>query len=91
MYYGFSLLANYGDVKRLSGTSDFETYRAGHRLASYFRSLKRVETNNSRGLERLEKEERRFLRYVRNELIVSFWDSWVEFGSHFFEFDWCVG
>ena len=49
-----------------------------------------MEADNGRGLERLEKEEG-FLRYIRNELIVSFWDSWVEFGSHFFEFDWCFG
>ena len=90
MYYGFSLLANYSDVKRLNGTSGVDTYRAVHRLTSCFRCLKRVEADNSRGLERLEKEEG-FLRYIRNELVVSFWDNWVEFGSHFFEFDWCVG
>ena len=62
-----------------------------HRLTGYFCCLKSVEADNSRGLERLEKKERRFLRYIKNELIVSFWDNWVEFGSHIFEFDWCVG
>ena len=90
MYHESSLLVNFIKVKILSGTSDVDTYRAVHRLTGYFRCLKRVKASNTTRPERLEKEEG-FLRYIRNELIVSFWDSWVEFGSQFFVFDLCVG